>query len=472
MRPAWRWSPASCLPAIVFPSVLGGRRVVHSRRAGSSRRRSLLPRELVLDHYRSLFGNRDFWTPIRNSLIVAGATTFVSVVARRDVRVCARAAAVSREVVDAGVRPGGLDVPADLHRVAAVHAAAGAGPDQHVSRPGAALSDIRHAAHDLAARRVLPPAARRTSKKRRSWTAPAGCSVLARIVLPLSWPGLATTAILTFLYSWNEFLFALSFTLGPERYTVPVAITLFRGQYQVPWGEILAAAVVATLPVAAIVLAGAAAHRRRAHLRRREGVTWLRLRWSRSARSIRTATVAVRDLTLEIADGELLVIVGPSGSGKSTALRLIAGLEAPTAGQIRIGGRDVTGVAPQDRDLAMVFQSYALYPHKSVRENLAFGLRVRRVDPARIDERVASVADAARHRCAARSEAGAAVRRPAPARGARPRDRARAQGVPARRAAVESRPAPARRHARRAGAPAPAAGHDDGATSRMIRRRR
>ena len=97
---------------------------------------------------------------------------------------------------------------------------------------------------------------------------------LWEIVLPLSWPGLATTAILTFLYSWNEFLFALSFTLGPERYTVPVAITLFRGQYQVPWGEILAAAVVATVPVAAIVLVGAAAHRRRAHLRRGEGLTW------------------------------------------------------------------------------------------------------------------------------------------------------------------------------------------------------
>jgi ABC-type glycerol-3-phosphate transport system permease component len=74
------------------------------------------------------------------------------------------------------------------------------------------------------------------------------------IVLPLSWPGIATTAILTFLYSWNEFLFALSFTLGPERYTVPVAIALFRGQYQVPWGQVLAAAIVATVPVAVIVL--------------------------------------------------------------------------------------------------------------------------------------------------------------------------------------------------------------------------
>ncbi len=75
-----------------------------------------------------------------------------------------------------------------------------------------------------------------------------------KVLLPLAAPGLATTAILTFIYCWNEFLFALSFTLGPERQTVPVAIALFRGQYQVPWGQILAAAVVATAPVAALVL--------------------------------------------------------------------------------------------------------------------------------------------------------------------------------------------------------------------------
>jgi multiple sugar transport system ATP-binding protein len=102
--------------------------------------------------------------------------------------------------------------------------------------------------------------------------------------------------------------------------------------------------------------------------------------------------VATRDLTLEIADGELLVIVGPSGSGKSTVLRLIAGLEAPSAGRIVIGGRDVTEVSPQERDLAMVFQSYALYPHKTVRDNLAFGLCVRRVPDAEIKIRVNKVA--------------------------------------------------------------------------------
>jgi ABC-type glycerol-3-phosphate transport system permease component len=75
-----------------------------------------------------------------------------------------------------------------------------------------------------------------------------------RVVLPLAAPAIATTAILTFIYCWNEFLFALSFTLGPDHQTVPVAIALFRGRYQVPWGQILAAAVIATVPVAAVVL--------------------------------------------------------------------------------------------------------------------------------------------------------------------------------------------------------------------------
>jgi multiple sugar transport system ATP-binding protein len=106
--------------------------------------------------------------------------------------------------------------------------------------------------------------------------------------------------------------------------------------------------------------------------------------------------VAVRNLTLEIGDGELLVLVGPSGCGKSTVLRLIAGLETPTSGRIVIDGRDMTGVPPNDRDLAMVFQSYALYPHKTVADNLAFGLRMRGVDPTAIKSKVVAVAAALR----------------------------------------------------------------------------
>jgi len=101
---------------------------------------------------------------------------------------------------------------------------------------------------------------------------------------------------------------------------------------------------------------------------------------------------AVDHVDLDVADGELLVLVGPSGCGKSTTMRMVAGLERPSGGTIAIGGRDVTALRPQDRDVAMVFQSYALYPHKSVRDNLGFGLRMRGVARDEIDRKVAEVA--------------------------------------------------------------------------------
>ena len=102
---------------------------------------------------------------------------------------------------------------------------------------------------------------------------------------------------------------------------------------------------------------------------------------------------AVDRLDLDIADKEFLVLVGPSGCGKSTTLRMLAGLEDATEGQIMIGDRVVNDLPPRDRDIAMVFQSYALYPHKSVYENLAFGLRNRRVAKADIHRRVQGVAE-------------------------------------------------------------------------------
>jgi len=103
--------------------------------------------------------------------------------------------------------------------------------------------------------------------------------------------------------------------------------------------------------------------------------------------------VGINDLSIDIEDKEFIVYVGPSGCGKSTALRLLAGLESITEGKIYIGDRAVNDVKPKDRDIAMVFQSYALYPHMSVYENMAFGLRQRKTSKSEIDRRVRDAAD-------------------------------------------------------------------------------
>lgn len=112
------------------------------------------------------------------------------------------------------------------------------------------------------------------------------------------------------------------------------------------------------------------------------------IRLDRIEKTYPNGHVAARGLDLEVADGEFVVLVGPSGCGKSTALRMVAGLETPTGGRILIGDEDVTEQPPQDRDIAMVFQSYALYPHKTIRENLAFGLRMRGTEADLIASRV------------------------------------------------------------------------------------
>ena len=214
---------------------------------------SLVPSGLVLEHYRALFATRDFWTPVRNSLVVAGSTTLVAVALGS---ICAYALARLRF-------RGKAPVLAFVLAVSMFPQISIVSPLYLLLRelrllntfPGLVLPYLsfampltiwllagffRQLPADLEEAASMDGAGRIQT----FWT----------IIVPLSWPGIATTAILTFLYCWNEFLFALSFTLGPERYTVPVAITLFRGQYQVPWGEILAAAVVATIPVVALVL--------------------------------------------------------------------------------------------------------------------------------------------------------------------------------------------------------------------------
>ncbi|MBJ7498852.1 MAG: sn-glycerol-3-phosphate ABC transporter ATP-binding protein UgpC [Sphingopyxis sp.] len=107
-----------------------------------------------------------------------------------------------------------------------------------------------------------------------------------------------------------------------------------------------------------------------------------------NARKSFGATEVLKGVSIDIADGEFTVIVGPSGCGKSTLLRAVAGLEELTSGRVVIGGRDVTDLAPSERGIAMVFQSYALYPHLTVYENMAFGLKIAKADKAAVDEAV------------------------------------------------------------------------------------
>lgn len=215
---------------------------------------SLWPEEPVLDHYRALWSERDFWVPIRNSLIVAGTTTLFCVsVGSLAAWALARLRFRGKNPILAGLLAVSLFPQISLVSPLFLLLRSLRLIDTY---PGLILPYLTFAM-PLAVWlltsffRQLPP----DLEEAAAVDGATPWQTFTRVLLPLAAPGLATTAILTFLYCWNEFLFALSFTLSPERQTVPVAIALFRGQYQVPWGQILAAAVVATAPVALLVLA-------------------------------------------------------------------------------------------------------------------------------------------------------------------------------------------------------------------------
>jgi ABC-type glycerol-3-phosphate transport system permease component len=215
---------------------------------------SLVPGELVLEHYRALFTQRNFWIPIRNSLIVAGTTTVFCVAVGA---LCAYALArlefrgklpLLGFILAVGMFPQ-ISVVSPLYMLLRSLGLIN-------TYPGLILPYLTFAMPLTVW--LLVGFFRQLPAELEEAAMVDGASRLrafAEVIVPLALPGLATTAILTFVYSWNEFLFALSFTLGPERQTVPVAIALFRGMYQVPWGQILAAAVIATLPVTLLVLA-------------------------------------------------------------------------------------------------------------------------------------------------------------------------------------------------------------------------
>jgi ABC-type glycerol-3-phosphate transport system permease component len=211
-----------------------------------------VPTRLVIDHYRAVFTERQLGTAVWNSLAVAGMTTLL----------CVPVGALCAYALARVPFRGRTGVLASILAVSMF-------PQISIVSPLYLLLRELRLINTYTAL-VLPYLTfampltiwllvgffRQLPRELEEAAAMDGASRLRTVwsvVLPLAWPGLATTAILTFLYCWNEFLFALCFTLGPERYTVPVAIALFRGQYEVPWGEILAGALVATLPVAALV---------------------------------------------------------------------------------------------------------------------------------------------------------------------------------------------------------------------------
>jgi ABC-type glycerol-3-phosphate transport system permease component len=214
----------------------------------------VVPTRLTLDHYRALFDQRQFWLPMRNSLIVAAATTALAVIAAT----LAAYALTRLKFRGRTLLLGGVLAVSMLPQVSLV-------PPLYLALRATHLIDtytglvLPYLSFALPLSiwllvgyfRQLPPEIEDAALV----DGASRVQVLRHVVLPLAWPGVATAAILTFLYCWNEFIFALSFTLGPERQTAPVAIALFRGRYQVPWGQILAAAVVTTLPVVAVVVA-------------------------------------------------------------------------------------------------------------------------------------------------------------------------------------------------------------------------
>jgi ABC-type glycerol-3-phosphate transport system permease component len=209
---------------------------------------------LSLDHYHALFAERGFVVPIRNSLVVASATTLVAIpLAALCAYALARLPMRGKRVLLAFIL--GLAMFPQISIVPPLYLGLRALGLLN-TYPGLVLpyltfttplavwmltSFFRQLPRDLEEAAIVDGASR--------------LRALKDVVLPLAAPALGSSAILVFLYSWNEFLFAFAFTLGPDRYTVPVAITLFRGQYQVPWGVVLAAATVATVPVALVVLA-------------------------------------------------------------------------------------------------------------------------------------------------------------------------------------------------------------------------
>ena len=213
-----------------------------------------------------------------------------------------------------------------------------------------------------------------------------------KIVLPQTITGLAATTVFCLIFAWNEYAFAVMLTAQKAR-TAPPSIPSVLGTGGIEWAQIAAGAMGFLIPVAIVTFALRNYLLARRHLWRSAPV---RARRESIMATIELKNVvkkfgekyAVKPMNMTIHDGEFVVLLGPSGCGKTTTLRMISGLETVSSGNIFLNGQDVTWAHPSNRDIAYVFQFYALYPHMTVWENIAFTLQAQSVKRDEIEKRV------------------------------------------------------------------------------------
>ena len=284
---------------------------------------------------------------------------------------------------------------------------------------------------------------------------------LVHLLMPLSLPGIASTALLAIILTWNEAFWSLNLATS-QAAPLPTFIASFSSPEGLFWSKLSAASTMAVAPILIFGWMSPAPARSRPHLRCRQ-VTGGTIMATLNLRGIRKSygdVEIIKGVDLDIADRDFAVFVGPSGCGKSTLLRMIAGLEEITSGDLLIDGVRVNDVPPAERKLAMVFQSYALYPHMSVRDNMGFALRLAGVSKEERRRSVEGRGEGSPARPAPGAQAEGAFGRAAAAGRHRPRHRPTARGVPLRRTSVQPRRRASRPDADRA-CPSPRAPERD-----------
>ena len=343
---------------------------------------------------------------------------------------------------------------------------------RHLARPDHALHHLRAAAgiYTLSAFfREIPWELEKAAKM----DGATPYQAFRKVIAPLAMPGVFTTAILVFIACWNDFLFAISLTSTNRARTVPAAMSYFTGAttFEKPDGRDRGGRGRHHHPHRHLRPVLPAPHRRWPHIgsgqgltpsTHREGAPRGRNRFGPRRQALSRRGTGSRRLQPGASPtASSSSWSGPSGCGKSTLLNMVAGLEDITKGELSIDGTVVNDKAPKDRDIAMVFQSYALYPHMTVGENMAFPLVLAGVDKATIKSQGRRGRGDAGADRAPRPQAGQPLRWPAAAGRDGPRDRAQPQGVPDGRAAVEPRRQAARADADPGRADPEDAGHHD-----------